>query len=541
MNTNLDSNKEGSVLRIALLLLITVVTIAHSSVSRADDHTTNLVKAARELHEKYLHDPHRPSWHFMAPTGVCFPFDPQGCIFWKGKYHLFYAIQVKGKGAWGHSSSADLVHWMHHPVPLTVNPGDPETAVFAGGAMIGKNGKPMMIYHGLDIGTCIATPDDDDLIRWTKSSKNPVIRLPKQGDPQYGRYHVWDTCGWKKDGVFYSISGDKPNTLPETDGDIAFLFRSTDLVNWEYMHPFYKSNRQWTPKDEDCSCPDFFPLGKKHVLMFISHTQGTQYYIGRYENDRFHPEQHGKMNWPGGPVFANDSLVDDKGRRIMWAWACESIERETQRASGWSGVMTMPRVLSLSDDGTMLINPAEELEKLRMNPRNKGSFSVPAGADLTLKGVTGDSMEMSFEVDLQEATQFNVKVRCSPTGNEETVITYDAAAGELKIDTTKSSLRDDIFQPFPYPQAAYFPKKIRQSKDIRVQKAPFKVPHNEILKLRVFLDRSIIEVYANGRQCITQRIYPSRADSKQVKLSCDGGAVVVKSLRAWDMARANPL
>ena len=80
------------------------------SIERQIDHTTNLVKAARELREKFQNDPHRPTWHFLAPDGVCFPFDPQGCVFWKGKYHLFYAIQVKGKGAWGHASSVDLVH-----------------------------------------------------------------------------------------------------------------------------------------------------------------------------------------------------------------------------------------------------------------------------------------------------------------------------------------------------------------------------------------------------------------------------------------------
>ena len=72
-------------------------------------------------------------------------------------------------------------------------------------------------------------------------------------------------------------------------------------MNWEYLHPFYKSARRQTPEDEDCSGPDFFPLGDKHVLMFISHTLWTQYYIGRYEDDQFFPEQHGKTNWPGGP------------------------------------------------------------------------------------------------------------------------------------------------------------------------------------------------------------------------------------------------
>ena len=526
-------------MRNTTVLAVAIVIAALSQFCLADDHTTNLVNAARELRARYLNDPHRPTWHFMAPEGVCFPFDPQGCVFWKGKYHLFYAIQVKGKGSWGHASSIDLVHWVHHPVPLTIAPGDPEAHVFAGGALINLQGVPTMIYHGLHSGTCIATSNDDDLIRWTKAPQNPVIRQPMKGDPNHGRYHVWDTCGWVRNGVYYSISGDHPGRPPATDGDIAYLFRSRDLVNWEYMHPFYKSDRRWTPADEDCSCPDFFQLGNKHVLMFISHTQGTQYYIGRYEDDRFYPEQHGKMNWPGGPVFANDSLVDDKGRRIMWAWACESREAETQRATGWSGVMTMPRVLSLGENGTMRINPPAELARLRMNSRRQKDLVVADGDAVTLGGIAGDSLELSLEVDLGEASEFGVKVRCAPDGTEETVILCDVTAGVLKIDSTQSSLSEDIFQPFPYPQAAYFPKKVRQSKDIRVQEAPFQVQPGESLKLRIFLDRSVLEVFANGRQCVTQRIYPSRADSKQIRFFCKGGAATVRSLQAWDMASAN--
>ena len=510
-----------------------------AAIQRKIRHTTNLVKSARELRVNYQNDPHRPTWHFLAPEGVCFPFDPQGCTYWKGKYHLFYAVQVDGKGSWGHASSIDLVHWIHHPVPLTVGSNDPETAVFAGGALSNKDGVPTMIYHGLHSGTCIATSEDDDLIHWIKSPANPVIRLPKEGDPEYGRYHVWDTCGWLRDGVYYSISGDHPDVPPATNGDIAYLFRSHDLVNWEYMHPFYKSDRRWTPADEDCSCPDFFPLGNKHVLMFISHTQGTQYYIGRYENDRFHPERHGKMNWPGGPVFAQDSLIDDKGRRIMWAWACESRERDTQLTNGWSGVMTMPRILSLDNDGTMLIKPPEELTALRVNPRITEHLTVPADTDLTLKGIGGDTLELSMNVDLRQTREFGIKVRCSPDGVEETVIIYDVFAGLLKIDTSKSSRSKNIFQPFPMPQAAFFPREMRTAKDVRVQEAPLKLKTGELLELRVFLDHSILEVFANGRQCVTQRVYPSRDDSLAVRLFSTDSAVTVRSLQAWDMATAN--
>ena len=91
------------------------------------------------------------------------------------------------------------------------------------------------------------------------------------------------------------------------------------------MHPFYQSDRRWTDADEDCAVPNFFPLGKKWVLLFASHKRGAQYYIGRYENDHFYPEQHGRgLNWSGGQVIAPITMLDDKGRRIFFAWLNEA-------------------------------------------------------------------------------------------------------------------------------------------------------------------------------------------------------------------------
>ena len=243
-----------------------------------------------------MDDRHRPKYHFTAAENICYPFDPQGCVYWKGRYHLFYACQLDDVGLWGHASSADLLHWQDHPIPLGIAPEDPEEQVYAGGSLINKEGVPTMIYHGVNSGTCIATSTDDELVHWEKHPANPVIPLPNESDPGYGVYHVWDTCGWVDGDMHYSLSGNKPHTPPETDGDVAFLFKSRDLVHWEYVHPFYASDRRWTGADEDCSCPDFFPPGDKHVLMFLSHNKGTQYYIGRYEGEKFYPERHGRLN-----------------------------------------------------------------------------------------------------------------------------------------------------------------------------------------------------------------------------------------------------
>jgi len=506
------------------------------------EHVGKLIQSARELREKYQQDPHRPTYHLMGPEDYCCAFDPQGCLYWKGRYHIFYPYFPEEGGVWGHVSSADLVHWTYHPKALGISPGDPEKHVFAGGSLVNKYGVPTLMYHGVGAGTCIATSHDDGLIHWTKHPANPVVPIPKEADPQYQKYHVWDTCGWVEGDFHYSLSGNLPGAPPKTDGDIAYLFRSRDMVHWEYLHPFYTSDRRWTGAEEDCSCPDFFPLGNKHVLMFISHSRGTQYYIGRYENEKFYPERHGRMNWPGGSCFAQETLLDGKGRRIFWAWAADQRTRNAALLSGWSGVYTMPRVLSLAKDGTLLIEPAEELETLRYNHRRHGNLKIAADSDLVLKDVSGDCLELLIEVEPDGAKEFGVKVRCSPNGEEQTSIVFDAAGKSLKVDTTRSTLSKDVAQPFPNPYMSFYSDTpiADGREDVRVQVAPFEPAAGEPLKLRVFLDRSMLEVFANSRQCLTQRIYPTRSDSVGVVLFSRGGGATARQLDAWKMSASNP-
>ena len=385
-------------------------------------HVGKLIKSARELREKYQQDPYRPTYHLTGPEDYCCPFDPQGCIYWKGRYHIFYPYFPEGAGFWGHVSSTDLVHWTYHPKALGISPGDPEKHVYAGGAFVNKDGVPTLIYHGVGAGTCIATSHDDGLIHWTKHPANPIIPIPQEGDPQYHKYHVWDVCGWVDEDFYYSLCGNHPGSPPKTDGDIAYLFRSRDMVHWEYLHPFYTSDRRWTGAGEDCSCPDFFFLDNKHVLMFISHERGTQYYIGRYEKEKFYPERHGRMNWPGGSCFAQETLLDGRGRRIFWAWAADQRRRTAALCSGWSGVYTIPRVLALAEDGSLQIDPAEELRMLRYDHRRHENLNIAADSELLLNDVSGDCLELSLEVDLSGAREFGLKVRCSSSGEEQTSI-----------------------------------------------------------------------------------------------------------------------
>lgn len=483
---------------------------------------TGLISSARQHRAKLLKDRQRPTYHFVAPEGYCMPFDPNGALYWKGKYHLCYIFQDGRGHCWGHASSKDLVHWRFHPPALAPNPGDPDRGIFSGNAFINKKGEAVLLYHGVGVGNCIATSREDDLDNWTKLPSNPIVPSPKEGEADFGKYSSWDPHGWLESDTYYAVFGGNPATL----------FKSKDMVHWEFLHPFLNADMPDVDKDEDISCPDFFKLGSKHMLLCISHKRGCRYYLGRFESERFFPETHARMNWPGGTCFAPETLVDDKGRRIMWAWVLDRCSEDRIREYGWSGTMTLPRVLSLAEDGTLRIEPAEELKALRMNPRRVASLVVPADSETAVKEVRGDCLELSVIIQPRDAREFGLKVRCSPKREEQTIIAYDRAKGCLRIDLAKSTLDPQVISRTFCMHGDNPP--------VTAQEAPFALKPRESLKLRLFLDRSIVEVFANGRQCVTQRIYPTREDSLGVRLFSRGGSVRVQRLEAWDMAPANP-
>lgn len=96
--------------------------------------------------------------------------------------------------------------------------------------------------------------------------------------------------------------------------------------------------------------------------------------------------------------------------------------------------------------------------------------------------------------------------------------------------------------PWPLPLMAFsFDEPLADGrKDVRVQEAPLELAPGEPLRLRIFLDHSIMEIFANGRQCLTQRIYPTRSDSNGIVFFSSGGSALVRRLEAWQMYASNP-
>lgn len=325
--------------------------------------------AARALREKLLGDPYRPCYHFVVSEGRCMPFDPNGAIFWKGRYHLFYIFQDHRGHNWGHVSSTDLFHWRHHPTGLV-------SGMFSGNCFVNKEGRPTMCYHQVGQGNAMAVALDDELNEWEKLESNPITPETEPGDAHHGKYRSWDPYGWLEKDTYYAIFG----------GQRPAIAKSKSLEGkWTYVGDLLANTVGDVSINEDVSCADFFKL--------------------------------------------------------------------------------------------------------------------------------------SVEMIAKDAKQFGVKVCCSPDGEEQTLVFYDATEKKLKVDTNKSSL-------------------VKGPKT--VEAGPFEPKAAEALELRVFVDKSVVEVFANGRQAVMRRVYPSREDSLGVTLFSNGGPATVTTLESWDMMPSNP-
>src|SRR6266700_5193505 len=148
---------------------------------------------AADARADIAHDPLRPSCHLLPPHN--WMNDPNGPIWWKGKYHLFYQLNphaaVWGDMHWGHAVSPDMIHWRHEPMALAPTPGGPDSEGCFSGSAVVYNGVPAFIYTGVQNAPpdkvtlrdgndklretqMLATAEDDGLLRW-KKIETPVI------------------------------------------------------------------------------------------------------------------------------------------------------------------------------------------------------------------------------------------------------------------------------------------------------------------------------------------------------------------------------
>ena len=447
-------------------------------------------------------DPFRPVYHFTSPESCM--NDPNGLCFWQGRWHFFYIamppdefpnpadiIKRWHRTSIGHAVSDDLIHWQD--LPYAIHPGI-EKACYSGGFLVEKD-RVVSFYPGIGAGQMVAIADDPLLLNWDK-----------MGPVNSG---VGDSCIWKEGDTYYGLVG-------------RSLWTSKDLAHWQGRGEFLTS-LPFIRHDDEGSCPEFRRIGDKYILSFFSHANGGQYYLGDYENQKFTPYHHARFNHgtvaPGG-VHAPRMGEDGKGGLFNILNF-----NHGKHSDDWDQVMSLPQRLTLGPDKLLRIEPIAAAASLRGKHQHVGETAMPANKEIVLKGIEGNTMELEVEIDPKNARWVQLNVLRSPGAEEQTSITfynhdkrlafwYDTP-GKVVLDGSRSSTLSDVW--------------LRPPEQVVMQRG------DEPLRLRVFIDRSVVEVFVNERRYLAMRVYPGREDSLGVSLRAQGQDAVLKKLDAWQM------
>lgn len=473
-----------------------------------------VVEAGNGLSESLDRDPHRPQYHFLPKANWL--NDPNGLIQWKGQYHLFYQHNPNGPfhGTihWGHAQSADLVHWTHLPIALAPGPDGPDKEGVWSGCAVNHNGIPTILYTAVQPQTQCLAWSEDDLLTWHKLP-HPVLQAPPAGldlVPGGGRWDWRDPWVWREDDGWYMLLGSGIRNV----GGTALLYRSPDLLHWTYLHPILIGDRH--ELGEIWECPNLFPLGDGHVLLIsvLPEFRHTYYLTGTYTRRTFHPIRRGKIDH-GAYLYAALTMRDDLGRRLLWGWIKEGRDAPSQWAAGWSGAMSLPRVLDLLPDGTLGMAVAPELTALRDQHRHWADIPLSSTGTHVPPDVRGRCLEIIATFDPGDAQKLGLWICRSADDEERTLIAYEVAQQRLIVERSESSLAPGV--------------------DRGTESAPLTLAPGEPLRLHIFLDCSIIEVFAGSRTCLTSRVYPICPNSTGVNPAVFGGRGRLISLDAWTM------
>lgn len=542
-------------------------------------------------------DVHRTRFHFQPIRN--WMNDPNGPMFYRGYYHLFYQYNpdaaVWGNITWGHAVSTDLLQWSYLPIALRGDRWYDERGVWSGSATMRDDAAtPVIFYTGWTNESaqvvCMAVPANasDPLLRdWSKADAlNPVAVAPPGVPPSAFRD---PTTAWRgADATWRLLVG------AELGGVVsALVFRSPDLATWR-LAP--RPLRSAPGRQGMWECPDFFPVavsgnlgvdlsaadavapGVRHVLKAsFDDTKHDRYAVGTYveESDTWRPtdptiDVENGRRFSYGKWYASKSFFDpSKQRRVVWGWLNESDGRQDDVSKGWASVQALPREVWLDEStGLDLIQvPVREVDSLR-SPAPAAALTgvaLAAGQRVELSGASGMQLdiEVSFRMPQLSAEDWAAAVaeggggplpagdRCGGKG-----AAVPGRAGPFGIvvlaDRRLAEQTPVYFQMLPAVEGRratwgahvcsdHTRSSVAAGIDRSVYGGPVRTtPNDTSLHMRVIVDHSAVETFAQGgKTCITARSYPRRAigTAARVFLFNNGSLpVTVESVTVWQMA-----
>lgn len=492
---------------------------------------------AEQTRKERLSDPLVPRYHYIVSHE--YMNDPNGLCYFNGNWHLFHQLNDSHGNKewnWAHAISPDLVHWKELPLAIVPDPdGGNELSSWSGAIAIHDNMAVAMYYgyHGA-MGLYCQTSTDPLLLQWNRVKTGPCIPCggvgPEQTRIPYAVYPgVYDPFIWWEDGQYYALSAGVKFLRNGARVREEYLFSSKDLLEWKYLHPLLQNDRFGSVND-DGACPYFCKIGEDmRMLLFFSHGNGPEYMIGYWDKETQ------KFDVVGGARLNHCSRL--YGYAAPTAYADPSGDGSVRafynmHATGAVTCMSLPHTITLDEAKSgIAVAPAKELESLRRNERKLSEpLCVPTNKEMVIDIAKGSCVEIDITLSFEPVNMVQLRLLRSEDGKQYTALNVHPGCGTswrdldewhmdclISMDCTHSSHHTNLSAP----ETVSFPKK---------DYAP--------IRLRIFIDRSAIEVFTMTGLPLGRRVLPD-VGSDTFSICSINGDCTITEMTVWDMDDIN--
>lgn len=467
---------------------IKVNQLPDDSIGLSSVDQTSKIKNGKNLY----HETMRPQFHFTSRRGWL--NDPNGLVYFKREYHLFYQHNPYGWNwgnmSWGHAVSKDLVHWKELPVALYP---DEHGTMYSGSAVVDWNNtagfqkgrEPALVAMFTAAGNPFTQEiafSNDRGRTWTKYANNPVLGhiVAENRDPKV---------------ICYAPDKTWVMSLYLDHHDYA-IFQSHDLKHWTKLQDFTLPG--------DAECPNFFEMpldGNTNNPRWVFFGASGVYVVGKFDGQRFTPEtqprriQNGNC-WYAAQVYSD--IPPSDGRTILIPWG-RLPNGDIFKGMPFNQMMGLPVELTLRSTASgpsLLVNPVRELKSLRETTHNIKSQTLESGEN-PLADIHGDLFEMKADLAIGDANRITFDFRGM-------TVVYDAETHKISCMGNEAVL----------------------------------MPNDGIFSLHVFVDRASVDIYDGDGTLYMPMAKALSPEDRNLSLSCQGGNAKIISLKVYNLKSA---
>lgn len=455
-------------------------------------------------------------------TGDAIPF------YHEGRYHIFSLTPPPGTGSyperlrttWHHAWSENLIDWEEIGSALIPGgPGEPDADGCWTGSVIYGEGKWHAFYTGYSIQAafpqtiCHATSDNG--VHWTKDPKNPIL-VPKTDtyesldwrDP-YAFFNEEDNCYW----LLFSA---RKNTGPITRRGCVILYRSEDLVEWEYYRPIYE------PKHTNCpECPELYRMGDIWYLSYsrFSEFGGTIYRVSRSPFGPWRTPSHDRIG--NRRFYAAKSMADDAGRRYYFGWIPDRASKSDSGEWYWGGIFALPHeVRPSARNGELEVRLPSQVEKAFLEPIDWSFTPVDGNSALTkekkIRVESVGTLGYGFFEFLEKSFLMSCKVRSIDCRDHfGFIIKSDKDLASCLILAFEPGAKRISFLKYPMPVDPFWEASVASMVRAanpgpdgpRVAETPFEFDDGAVIDVKILVEGDLVEAFVGEEAALTYRCY----------------------------------